>query len=47
MRLDISSVNGGVTGSDGCISDSLSDEAPAYADRADEQDVLVACQELE
>ena len=37
----------GVSGPDGGISESLSDEALAHADRSDEQDVLVACQELE
>ena len=36
----------GMAGSDGSISASLSDEALAHADRSDEQDVLVACQEL-
>ena len=34
----------GVPGSDGSISEGLSDEAP-HADRSDEQDVLVAVQE--
>ena len=37
----------GMPGSDGCISEGLSDEALAHADRSDEQDVLVAVQELE
>ncbi len=37
----------GVSGPDGCISESLSDEALAHADRSDEQDVLVAGEELE
>ena len=37
----------GMAGSDGSISESLSDEALAHADRSDEQDVLVAVQELE
>ena len=37
----------GVSGPDGGISQSLSDEALAHADRSDEQDVLVARQELE
>ena len=37
----------GVSGPDGGISESLSDEALAHADRSDEQDVLVARQELE
>ena len=36
-----------VPGSDGSISEGLSDEALAHADRSDEQDVLVAVQELE
>ena len=34
-------------GSDSSISEGLSDEALAHADRSDEQDVLVAVQELE
>ena len=37
----------GMPGSDGSISEGLSDEALAHADRSDEQDVLVAVQELE
>ena len=37
----------GVTGSEGCISDSLSEEALAHAGSVDEQDVLGVCQELE
>ena len=37
----------GMAGSDGSISEGLSDEALAHADRSDEQDVLVAVQELE
>ena len=37
----------GVPGSDSSISEGLSDEALAHADRSDEQDVLVAVQELE
>ena len=37
----------GMPGSDGSISEGLSDEALAHADRPDEQDVLVARQELE
>ena len=37
----------GMAGSDGSISEGLSDEALAHADRPDEQDVLVAVQELE
>ena len=37
----------GVSGPDGGISEGLSDEALAHADRSDEQDMLVAGQELE
>ncbi len=37
----------GVPGSDSSIYEGLSDEALAHADRSDEQDVLVAVQELE
>ena len=37
----------GMPGSDSSISEGLSDEALAHADRSDEQDVLVAVQELE